>query len=61
MTKFEEIAHLEYMIDLLGRLPPDITIGALYLHAQGERDLVKANIATKEWITHQWYKYTKRT
>lgn len=60
MTKFEELEHMQYTLNLLGKLPADITIGTLYLHLEGTMQELKSSVTAKEAFTHQWYKYTKR-
>lgn len=60
MTKYEELEHMEYALNLLGQLPADITIGALYLHLTNTMQELKASITAKEAFNHQLYTYTKR-
>lgn len=60
MTKHEELERMQYTLDLLGQLPADITIGALYLHLTNTMKELKSSITAKEAFNHQWYKCTKR-
>lgn len=60
MTKYKEIEHMEYTLNLLGKLPADITIGALYLHLEGTMQELKSSITAKEAFNHQLYRCTKR-
>lgn len=60
MTKHEKLEHMEYALDMLGRLPADITIGTLYTHLKGEMDAIRKSITAREQFNHQWYTCTKR-
>jgi hypothetical protein len=60
MTKYEEIAHLEYALNRISRLPANVTIGALYSVLRNECKDIKDSITAKEQFAHQWYKCTAR-
>lgn len=61
MTKFEELEHMDYALDLLGKLPADISIGALYTHLKKEQRALKESITAREQFSHLWYKCTSHT
>ena len=61
MTKHEELEHMGYALNMLGNLPADITIGALYAHLKGEMDEIKSSITAREHFNHLWYKCTSHT
>lgn len=52
MNKYQELDAIEYMINITGNLPPDVTIGALYLYLQEERKKLQDSITTKEWFAN---------
>ena len=60
MTKHEELEHMKYALDMLGSLPADISIGALYTHLKGAMENLKSTITAREQFNHQWYRCTKR-
>lgn len=56
MTKYQEIGHIQYITKFLEKLPPDITVYALYLHLQGEEQSIRESLTVKDRFNHQLYK-----
>ena len=60
MTKHEEIAHLRYALDVIGKLPTYVSLGVVYEIMNEDLKQLKESVTIKEQFTHQWYKCKER-
>lgn len=60
MTKHEEIAHLEYALDILGNLPHYVSLGVVYEIMHQDLKLLKESVTIRERFNHLWCKCKER-
>lgn len=60
MTKHEEIAHLRYALDVIGKLPTYVSLGVVYGVLKEDLKHLEDSLTIREQFNHLWCKCKER-